>query len=795
MMTVLDIVHQEEAEITTWLHEKLSPICQADVSVLGQYVIALLKNDNPWNESEESCKNQLNVFLEENTDSFVTNLFKYLRMLASPQLEVPRSLHGGGGKRKTSTGERGSRSNGPSYDDENSKKRRIHDDRSRRSPDREDRYTNTNAHVDSRYPSYRDDSRDYNNRSATNSHRRPNERSGLGSMGGGGGSSGRGRLLSGPYGVNGMNMDGPLPGMMGGGPGMRRRKERCRDYEERGVCLLGDDCPYDHGDHPLIVDQMDPTVKGMVPPQHLGMPPQRMQAPVNGQTSPGEPYDPRNPRIYDGQGRNTRGGYARDSRGGPPMGWQAQGQHQSSNTNQPPYTHQYQPPNQHHAAHMPYMPTHPHPHSNSSHYQGGISNPHNASKTEYAPLTHPQMDKEDRRFRSSAMNMNERDDINDSKDISRGKLGRSGRGRGRGRGRGKSGELRGEYERRGSKDDGGPDKAMTKLLVLNLLPEQNTLETLNGYFKDFGTIVSIAAQHNGEPGMALIAFSDPVEAQKAYTSKDPVLSNPHVKLFFAPEESSNYPRRTHYHASRAGVRDSKEGTEGYEQKEKKPVKVLTEEQKLILEKYKARLAVEQAREAAAAEAKQKKEEDKQRRLKHMLDMQKAKQLLIEKQIQQKKLILAKLEDKTIKPAIRIELMASLKKLFELEKKQTTSTSVPIATAKRNSAESLKRAELDRQLDMMVSNSPKFESSLKAVDGKTSEKELESRLAAMQRQAEELGLLARKSTVETTKGSKINTTTNVDMTESTTERTYGSEKVDEDDDMDDQEENRARSWRK
>ncbi|KAI0984052.1 hypothetical protein GJ496_005660 [Pomphorhynchus laevis] len=35
-------------------------------------------------------------------------------------------------------------------------------------------------------------------------------------------------------------------------------KERCKDFEEVGFCLLGDCCPYDHGLHPLTVEDIKP---------------------------------------------------------------------------------------------------------------------------------------------------------------------------------------------------------------------------------------------------------------------------------------------------------------------------------------------------------------------------------------------------------------------------------------------------------------------------------------------------------------------------------------------------------
>ncbi|XP_056140956.1 RNA-binding protein 27 [Lampris incognitus] len=55
-------------------------------------------------------------------------------------------------------------------------------------------------------------------------------------------------------------------------------KQRCRDYDEKGFCVRGDLCPFDHGNDPLIVD--DVTLPGMIPfPPPPVMPPARLPMP------------------------------------------------------------------------------------------------------------------------------------------------------------------------------------------------------------------------------------------------------------------------------------------------------------------------------------------------------------------------------------------------------------------------------------------------------------------------------------------------------------------------------------
>ncbi|XP_037544195.1 RNA-binding protein 27 [Nematolebias whitei] len=56
-------------------------------------------------------------------------------------------------------------------------------------------------------------------------------------------------------------------------------KQRCRDYDEKGFCVRGDLCPFDHGNDPLIVDDVNlPNIipfppPPVMPPTGLPMPP------------------------------------------------------------------------------------------------------------------------------------------------------------------------------------------------------------------------------------------------------------------------------------------------------------------------------------------------------------------------------------------------------------------------------------------------------------------------------------------------------------------------------------------
>nr|XP_055036093.1 RNA-binding protein 27 isoform X2 [Misgurnus anguillicaudatus] len=69
-------------------------------------------------------------------------------------------------------------------------------------------------------------------------------------------------------------------------------KHRCRDYDEKGFCIRGDLCPFDHGNDPLIVD--DVTLPTMIPfPPPPGLP--RMPMPPMTEPPPGMPMPPMPP--------------------------------------------------------------------------------------------------------------------------------------------------------------------------------------------------------------------------------------------------------------------------------------------------------------------------------------------------------------------------------------------------------------------------------------------------------------------------------------------------------------------
>ncbi|XP_027697627.1 RNA-binding protein 27 isoform X3 [Vombatus ursinus] len=318
--------------LKSWLAKLLEPICDADPSALANYVVALVKKDKPEKELKAFCADQLDVFLQKETSGFVDKLFEslytknYLPPLepvkpepkptvqekeevkeevfhesAEEEREVRKKKYPSPQKTRSESSERRTREKkredgkwreydryyerNELYRDKydwrrgrsksRSKSRGLSRSRSRsrgRSKDRDPNRSVAEHRERSKFKSERNDldnsyvpvsapptnssdqyscgaqsipstvtviapahhpentteswSNYYNNHSSSNS-----------------------------FGRN------PPP------------KRRCRDYDERGFCVLGDLCQFDHGNDPLVVDEVALPSMIPFPPPPPGLPP------------------------------------------------------------------------------------------------------------------------------------------------------------------------------------------------------------------------------------------------------------------------------------------------------------------------------------------------------------------------------------------------------------------------------------------------------------------------------------------------------------------------------------------
>ncbi|XP_038673624.1 RNA-binding protein 26 isoform X3 [Scyliorhinus canicula] len=326
--------------------------CDADPSALAKYVVALVKKDKTEKELKALCVDQLDVFLQKDTHTFVEKLFEAITAKSYlPQSEQLPSVNLKSEPAQRQEREDRKEEGGKDEDDRDKKfTRRLNHSplqsgsRHRDNRNRDDRKNDRSRKREyDRYPSRRDSYRDrYNrrrgrsrsysrsrsrswskerNRDRSRSRSRSRERD-----------SGKSKydldrtessesgytpntvpnLTSGHYPVPTLSsaitviapahhgnttteswseyhedqMDhnsygrGPLP------------KKRCRDYDEKGFCMRGDMCPFDHGSDPVVVEDVNlpgmlpfpsqpPIVEGPNPPVLPPPPPILTPPPVN----------------------------------------------------------------------------------------------------------------------------------------------------------------------------------------------------------------------------------------------------------------------------------------------------------------------------------------------------------------------------------------------------------------------------------------------------------------------------------------------------------------------------------
>ncbi|XP_032878833.1 RNA-binding protein 26 isoform X2 [Amblyraja radiata] len=309
--------------LKTWLTKTLDPICDADPSALAKYVVALVKKDKTEKELKALCVDQLDVFLQKDTHTFVEKLFEAITAKSYlPQFEQLSSVN-----IKSEPAQRQEREDkkeeGSKDDDDRDKKftrrlnhsplqsgSRYRDNRNRddRKSDRPrkreyDRYPPRRDSYRDRYNRRRGRSRSYSrsrsrswskerirdrSRSRTRSRERDSGKSKYDldrteSAESGYTPNSVPSITSGLFPVPTLSSAitviapahhgnttteswsefhedqidhnsygrGPIP------------KKRCRDYDEKGFCMRGDMCPFDHGSDPVVVE--DVNLPGMLP--------------------------------------------------------------------------------------------------------------------------------------------------------------------------------------------------------------------------------------------------------------------------------------------------------------------------------------------------------------------------------------------------------------------------------------------------------------------------------------------------------------------------------------------------
>ncbi|XP_072255090.1 RNA-binding protein 27 [Pyxicephalus adspersus] len=303
----------------TWLAKLLEPICDADPSALANYVIALVKKDKSDEELKAICADQLDVFLQKETNDFVDKLFESLRTRSYLPLEdsikeeekddasVPGLVQDSLEEERENRKRKHSSPRNRSDSSERRARDKKREDGKWRDYDRHrDRYDwrrgrskspskskSTNKSRSRSRGRSRDReitrSRDHRERTKFESERNelesaynPVSQAAIISTEQQPYSSG-GQAIPSTVTViapahhpestteiwsNYYSNHNPANSYNRHPP----PKRRCRDYDERGFCVLGDLCQFDHGNDPLVVDEV--SLPSMIPfPPPPGLPP------------------------------------------------------------------------------------------------------------------------------------------------------------------------------------------------------------------------------------------------------------------------------------------------------------------------------------------------------------------------------------------------------------------------------------------------------------------------------------------------------------------------------------------
>ncbi|NXK22150.1 RBM27 protein, partial [Arenaria interpres] len=312
--------------LKSWLAKLLEPICDADPSALANYVVALVKKDKPEKELKAFCADQLDVFLQKETSGFVDKLFEslytksYLPSLEPPKVEAkPAGQEKEEVKEEVTLVEEERESRKKKY---SSPQRSRGDSSEQREKKRDDgKWRDYDRYYD-RSDLYREKSSWRRGRSKSRSKSRGLSRSRSRSRGRSKDREAarsaehreRSKFKSERNDVEGsynpvsaspsksteqyssaqsipsaVTVIAPAhhlentteswsnfynnhsnPGSFGRNPPPKRR---CRDYDERGFCVLGDLCQFDHGNDPLVVDEVSLPSMIPFPPPPPGIPP------------------------------------------------------------------------------------------------------------------------------------------------------------------------------------------------------------------------------------------------------------------------------------------------------------------------------------------------------------------------------------------------------------------------------------------------------------------------------------------------------------------------------------------
>ncbi|KAI0082217.1 hypothetical protein K474DRAFT_1634213 [Panus rudis PR-1116 ss-1] len=478
---------ENATHLKPWLVRTLEPICDAEPGALAEYILALLKHNAPEADLRRELNTELEEFLENETTPFIDTLFTALRTKSYLPYTEPAPAPAA-----ASTSTQPADGGIPIPLDA------LLAPAPTNSPERSRKrgydYDDDTRPV--KGPRLSDDSQygrygRHDNRSQWGEVRDRGER------GSRMGLNGRADFMDG-----GMNGAMDMGRTNNRGPRPDQRRGICRDYYNNGYCARGAFCKYSHGEDAVVPAQLFPLNGGLPggqTPFAPMIPSGNMPFGMNGaQNAPYDPHERMDVRPIAG----TMG-----------MG-----------------------PGRPHNPRAPLLPRHG---------EAGNALARKAGELPHIQDLTPELPPEDR------MQQDVRDDVNGmvrqgisqpmapsgpiTMPMSTGDVDMAGpstpmRGGFRGyRGGPHMGAGRGTFQ--GDAANFRPDRRNDKTLVVEKIPEDKlSLGAVNDWFKKFGTVTNVAVDTAG--GKALVSFATHDEARAAWKSEDAVFGNRFVKVFW-----------------------------------------------------------------------------------------------------------------------------------------------------------------------------------------------------------------------------------------------------------------------
>uniref|UniRef100_A0A674MU62 RNA binding motif protein 27 n=1 Tax=Takifugu rubripes TaxID=31033 RepID=A0A674MU62_TAKRU len=471
-------------------------------------------------------------------------------------------------------------------------------------------------------------------------------------------------------------------------------KHRCRDYDEKGFCVRGDLCPFDHGNDPLVVDDVNlpgiipyppppvmPPTSLPMPPITDPLPPLRMPSmPPYGQPPPPGVFPMTRPPLIATSGIDTPNHQTAIT--SPPVGPPGVGlpptlplppssstsaslhpQYAQSEYNYDPEGYNPESPALTPAGRHPYRQFIPRVQTQRSNLIGLTSNEGQGSRaaniviqTEPAVTTSnpgnnvPRFNKD--------LDSRKRTVIPSTADGPAAK---------------KAWMEKTSFNNQNK--TGFPKRyhyVNTKLEVRKIPRDLNNITQLNEHFSKFGTIVNIQVAFGGDPEAALIQYTKNEEARKAISSIEAVLNNRFIRVYWhrepgtsttpqQQEQSSGAQQHAHgqQHNPAAYVLNK---TIGKRRSPAGSANVSTTNLDSLDSPLQPSKSLGKTAKALEVQEVLKK---KQEALKLQQDMRKKKQEMLKTQIECQKALINRLEkNRGMKPEERANIMKTLKELTE-----------------------------------------------------------------------------------------------------------------------------------